>query len=71
MSLLPKNFTQPIVITSILLLQGCGQSGPLYLPGGPPPITVPKEINDKPLDQPGEPNSNIPIELNENGNPYY
>ena len=27
-----------------LLVQACGQTGPLYLPGSPPPVYVPKEV---------------------------
>lgn len=26
-----------------LLIQACGQTGPLYMPGGPAPIHVPEE----------------------------
>ena len=31
-----------LTIFLLMLLQACGQSGPLYLPGNPPPIYVPK-----------------------------
>ncbi|NJA08252.1 LPS translocon maturation chaperone LptM [Methylomonas sp. MED-D] len=31
-----------IAVFGWLLLQGCGQTGPLYHPDSPPPIYVPK-----------------------------
>ncbi|WP_419866554.1 LPS translocon maturation chaperone LptM [Methylomonas koyamae] len=31
------------VILWCLLLQACGQTGPLYMPDSPPPIYVPKQ----------------------------
>ncbi len=32
-----------MVIVSLLILQACGQTGPLYLPHEQPPIHVPEE----------------------------
>lgn len=36
-----KNYLLYCLLT--LMLSACGQAGPLYLPGTPPPIHVPKE----------------------------
>ncbi|MDD1620086.1 MAG: lipoprotein [Methylococcaceae bacterium] len=32
-----------LTISVLLLLQACGQTGPLYMPDSPPPIYVPKQ----------------------------
>ena len=34
------------VLQALCLLQGCGQTGPLYLPDEQPPIYVPDEEKD-------------------------
>ena len=36
-----KQFLFPVLLA--LLAQACGQTGPLYLPGSPPPVHVPKD----------------------------
>ncbi len=36
-----KNYI--VLISSLLLLAACGQTGPLYLPDSPPPIHVEPE----------------------------
>lgn len=32
-----------VLILMTLWLQACGQTGPLYMPGTPPPVYVPEE----------------------------
>ena len=46
--------TLTIIITGLLCLMstGCGQTGPLYLPGQKPPIYVPPEPIPEPEDEP-------------------
>lgn len=36
-------FLALLILLLVHGLNGCGQSGPLYIPGTPPPIKVPKE----------------------------
>jgi len=38
-----KTNTLILTIIWLLLLQACGQTGPLYMPDSPPPIYVPKK----------------------------
>ncbi|MGR9116182.1 MAG: LPS translocon maturation chaperone LptM [Gammaproteobacteria bacterium] len=37
-----KKINYPILLPLLILLSGCGQTGPLYLPDEPPPIHVEK-----------------------------
>lgn len=46
--------TLTVIVTSLLvsIVTGCGQTGPLYLPGQKPPIYVPPEPIPEPEDEP-------------------
>jgi predicted small lipoprotein YifL len=46
------------VIASLSFLAGCGQSGPLYIPGDPSQMAVPKKAKKK--TQPSRPIRNNP-----------
>ncbi|MGR8931286.1 MAG: LPS translocon maturation chaperone LptM [Gammaproteobacteria bacterium] len=38
-----KGYNILFLLMLTVLAQACGQTGPLYLPGSPPPVHVPKE----------------------------
>lgn len=40
-----KQFLFPVLLA--MFAQGCGQTGPLYLPDGPAPIYVPKDSSSE------------------------
>jgi predicted small lipoprotein YifL len=41
-----KNYS--LLLLSVVVLTGCGQAGPLYLPDAPPPVHVEKPKEEKP-----------------------
>ncbi len=48
-----KNYS--LFSLSAIILTGCGQAGPLYLPDAPPPIHVEKPKEGKPSPKPETP----------------
>ena len=48
-----KNYSLILLLT--VVLTGCGQIGPLYLPDGSAPIHVAKPIEEKPKPEPEKP----------------
>ncbi len=47
---MPYTFTALALAAFIYLLGGCGQTGPLYLPGEPPPHSAPADTTDADAD---------------------
>ena len=41
-------------VVAALLLAGCGQSGPLYMPGNPSQMSVPETLPDESTDEEAE-----------------
>jgi predicted small lipoprotein YifL len=56
-----KNYSLILLFT--VVLTGCGQTGPLYLPDAPPPIHVakPKPEPEKPKAEPVTPSKTEPV----------